>query len=79
MRAIKDFGLTIPQDISVVGFDNSDIAPFLDPPLTSVAQPFYEMGAKACECLIQVIEGKREGKPISEVMPGQLVVRGSVV
>ncbi|MDR3592514.1 MAG: LacI family DNA-binding transcriptional regulator [Negativicutes bacterium] len=78
MRAVKDFGLSIPGDISVMGFDDSDIAPLLDPPLTTVAQPFYKMGAKACEQLIKVIEGKRRPKPKIDVFPAKLVVRGSV-
>lgn len=79
MRAIKDSGLSIPQDISVMGFDNIDIAPLLDPPLTTVAQPFYKMGAKACEQLIRIIEGKRRSKPKIETFPAKLVIRGSVV
>ena len=78
MRAIKDAGLKIPGDISVIGVDNSDIAGFLDPPLTTVAQPFYEMGAKACEKLIRIIEKKRRVGSKVEVFPAQLVVRDSV-
>jgi len=79
MRAIKDFGLTIPKDISVMGFDNIDIAPLLDPPLTTVAQPFYKMGATACEQLIKIIEGKRRLKPKIDVFPAELVIRGTVI
>jgi LacI family transcriptional regulator len=79
MRAIKDFGLSIPRDISVMGFDDIDIAPLLDPPLTTVAQPFYKMGARACEQLIKVIEGKRRSKPKIDVFPAKLVIRGSVI
>lgn len=78
MRAVKDFGLKIPDDISVIGFDDSDIAALLDPPLTTVAQPFYEMGVRACEKLIRLIENKRRLRPRVEVFPAKLVVRKSV-
>lgn len=78
MRAVKDFGLKVPDDISIVGFDDSDVAAFLDPPLTTVAQPFYEMGVKACERIIRMIESKRRSRPRVEVLPARLVVRGSV-
>jgi LacI family transcriptional regulator len=78
MRAVKDFGFKIPDDISVVGFDNSDIAALLDPPLTTVAQPFYEMGVRACEKLIGLIEKKRRSRPRVEVFSAKLVTRASV-
>lgn len=78
MRAVKDCGLKIPDDISVVGFDNSDIAALLDPPLTTVAQPFYEMGARACTKLINLIENKRHSRPRVEVFSAKLICRGSV-
>lgn len=78
LRAVKDFGLRVPEDISVVGFDNCDMAPFLDPPLTSVAQPFYDMGVKACERLIKLIEAKRRPKPKIDIFPAKLVIRKSV-
>lgn len=78
LRAVKDFGLKVPEDISVIGFDDSDIAALLDPPLTTVAQPFYEMGVKACEKLIKLIESKRRSRPKIDVLPAKLVIRGSV-
>ncbi|KYZ76958.1 LacI family transcriptional regulator [Anaerosporomusa subterranea] len=78
LKAVKDCGFRVPDDISVIGFDDSDIAAFLDPPLTTVAQPFYEMGVKACEKLIRLIESKRRSRPKVEVLPARLVVRDSV-
>lgn len=79
MRAVKDYGLSVPGDISIMGFDNLDFAPLLDPPLTTVAQPFYEMGAKACERLISMIEEKQTEKPRIDVLAAQVIVRGSVI
>lgn len=78
IRAIKDFGLAIPDDISVMGFDNIDIAPLIDPPLTTMAQPFYEMGARACKRLIKIIEAPKKPRPRTEVLPAELIVRRSV-
>lgn len=77
-RAIKDCNLSIPGDISVIGFDNSDISAFLDPPLTTVAQPFYEMGSAACKKLIALIEKKKRNGPKTELLPAHLVIRQSV-
>ena len=75
--AIKEEGLEIPEDISVVGFDDSQIALFLYPSLTTVYQEKSGMGKKAAELLIESIEGK-----ISHIeqiyLPTRLVIRDSV-
>ena len=79
IRAIRDAGLQVPQDISVMGFDNLDFSNQIDPPLTTVAQPFYEMGVRACRRLIHLIESGRSGRSKIEVLPAQLVIRKSVI
>ena len=79
IRAIRDMGLRVPQDISVMGFDNLDFSTQIDPPLTTVAQPFYEMGVRACLRLIDLIEKGRTKRPKIEVLPAQLVIRKSVI
>jgi len=79
IRAIRDMGLRVPQDISVMGFDNLDFSAQIDPPLTTVAQPFYEMGVRACRRLIQLIEKGQYGRAKVEVLPAQLVIRKSVI
>jgi LacI family transcriptional regulator len=78
IRAIRDMGLRVPEDISVMGFDNLDFSAQIDPPLTTVAQPFYEMGVRACRRLIDLIEKGRTNKPKVEVLPAKLVIRKSV-
>ncbi len=60
IQVIKRYGLKIPDDIGIVGFDDRRFCKYLDPPLTSVYQPKYEMGAKATELLIKIIEGEDE-------------------
>ena len=50
--ALKERGLRIPQDVSVVGYDDREIAQFMRPPLTTVVLPHYEMGVQAAATLI---------------------------
>jgi DNA-binding LacI/PurR family transcriptional regulator len=75
MRQIRDCGLRIPTDISVVGFDDLYISQYLDPPLTTVRQPMREMGRMAMESLLQIFAGAESGHDIK--VPGELIVRRS--
>jgi len=58
MEAIYDAGLKIPEDIAIVGFTDDKQDKLLNPPLTTVHQPAYEMGKRATQILIDLIEGK---------------------
>ncbi len=55
MKAIKDLGLEIPKDISIVGFDDIPLAEYTTPPLTTVQQDFYERGKDAVSLLYKMI------------------------
>lgn len=55
-RAAADLNLSIPGDVSVVGFDDSTIAGYLSPPMTTVMQPSYEKGIKAARVLLDLLE-----------------------
>lgn len=79
IRALKDRGLSVPEDISVMGFDNIDMVGLIDPPLTTMAQPFYEMGARACKRLIKIIESNRRPKVKIDMLSAEIVVRRSVI
>jgi diguanylate cyclase (GGDEF)-like protein len=68
-------GIHIPTDLAVIGFDNTREAEFLYPPLTTVNQLTSEIGKKAVECLIGLMEGKHE--PNRLIIPTQLIVRNS--
>ncbi|WP_299075322.1 LacI family DNA-binding transcriptional regulator [uncultured Paraglaciecola sp.] len=57
IHELKKHGLRVPQDISVVGFDNIKVSAFIDPPLTTIDQPTLEMGKKAVEVVMQQIKG----------------------
>ena len=56
LRAIRAFGLSVPHDVSVIGFSDHNFAHFADPPLTSIHQPFQEMGQQAMRRLMQAIQ-----------------------
>ena len=80
MQALKKRGVRIPEDIKVAGFDDVEISSFVDPPLTTVHQPLYNLGAEAARCLIEQISAKDRGidrKRIHRVLDTELVVRQS--
>ncbi len=74
--AIKEHGLTIPDDVALVGFDDVPLAHYVDPPLTTVRLPAYNLGYRAATLLTQLIGGE----PIEEkglLLQTELVVRRS--
>jgi DNA-binding LacI/PurR family transcriptional regulator len=75
-EAVRELGLEIPRDVSLVGYD--DLAPVavLQPPLTTLRTSFYEFGRLAAQLLLNLVEG-REAAPRKKVIEPALVVRGS--
>jgi len=59
MKRIKEAGLSIPEDISIIGYDDMDIARVVTPSLSSVKQPLDKVGELAAEELIRLVEGKK--------------------
>lgn len=57
IRAARQHGLTVPGDVSVVGFDDSPLIAFTDPPLTTIRQPVTAMGQAAVRALLEEIGG----------------------
>ena len=76
IRAARDAGLRVPADLSVVGFDDIVLAQYVTPPLTTVRQRVYEMGAAATELLIGILEGTATSRRV--VLDVELVERASV-
>lgn len=76
-RAVRESGLSIPQDISIVGYDDIEIASFLTPTLTTMRQPGFEFGLEAANILVRHLE---EGLklPAQVRRTPELVVRNSV-
>ena len=77
IRALHEDGLRIPEDISVVGYDDVPEAEFAEPPLTTVRQPMFEVGEIATRLLIQAVEHPDDYCPQELLLETELVVRHS--
>ncbi len=77
MRALRGMRLDIPGDVSVVGFDDIDFAPHVDPPLTTVHQPIRRKGEEAVHALLTVVERRGPAKPEHRYLETRLIVRAS--
>ena len=77
IRALKDAGLSVPGDVSVVGFDDIQSAAYATPSLTTVRQPLTEMGKRGAQVLLERIANREKTFPAEIVMTPELVVRES--
>jgi LacI family transcriptional regulator len=76
LRVLKAHGRRVPQDVSLMGFDDIPWATLVDPPLSTVSQPVRAIGRSAVELLHRRL-GAREGEPTHRVLPVEYVERGS--
>ena len=76
VKAVKAHGLRVPEDIGVVGFDNIQFSDIFEPSLTTVAQPFMEMGQRSMELLLKQINGETLTKK-QHVLDTRLIIRDS--
>ncbi len=79
LKALRQAGWQVPQDIALVGFDDIPIALAIEPALTTVRQPIERMGSMAVEVLLSVLEGSSEEEALAHriILPPELVVRAS--
>ncbi len=77
MRAIREQRLRVPGDVSVVGFDDVDLAQFSDPPLTTVHQPVHRKGEEAVRLLLEIIERRAPERLEHHRLETRLIVRAS--
>jgi DNA-binding LacI/PurR family transcriptional regulator len=76
MHIFKKNGLTIPEDIAVLGFNNEHVSKFVEPSLSTIDLPAYDMGAVAAEVLLhQIKHGNNE--PQRKLVKSRLIVRES--
>ena len=75
LRALTEQGLRVPEDISLIGFDDIEFCEYTTPPLTTIRQDRIAMGREAVQRLVALIEGTQEATPI--IIPTQLIVRKS--
>ena len=78
MLEAKNEHLDIPKDISIIGYDDVPSSSLIDPPLTSVRQPLFQIGKNGYARMVRFLEGKEEYKPNKLVYEPQLIVRSSV-
>ncbi len=75
IKAIKDSGLKIPDDISIVGFDDDYLSRYLNPPLTTITLPAAGLGSEAARLLIQMISEGEEVNPKRVILPSYFSIR----
>ncbi|EOX4933469.1 DNA-binding transcriptional regulator CytR [Vibrio alginolyticus] len=76
IQEAKKLGLRVPQDLSVVGFDDINFAQYCDPPLTTISQPRYEIGRQAMLMMLEMLKG-HDVHSGSRLLETNLVIRGS--
>ncbi|HVH66902.1 MAG TPA: LacI family DNA-binding transcriptional regulator [Gemmatimonadales bacterium] len=79
LRALRELGIGVPEEVSVIGFDGLDLLDYFPLPLTTVRVPKYEMGKRAAEILIRQIESRTPAtaEPEKVSLDAELVVRAS--
>lgn len=76
-RVVKEYGLRIPHNVAIVGFDDSEWSSLVTPPITVIDMPTYDLGKVAAEMLLKRIRGEETGEPKHVVLRCKLVIRGS--
>ncbi len=76
IRALQDLGLSVPRDVSVIGFDDIKVAAFNNPRLTTIRQPLSNMGRIAAQCVLSQLNGSEPFRKVIMVEP-ELAVRES--
>lgn len=76
MKVCLDMGISIPEDLSIAGFDNTELSSHMEVPLTTVEQDFHSIGEKAAEILVRNIESASHGSE-TVVLPVKLIERQS--
>lgn len=77
IQALKEHRLRIPEDVAVVGYDNIEISRYLDPPLTTIHQPKYQMGERAVEIFREIAHVPGAARDQKVILPPELMVRGT--
>ena len=77
ISTFEQAGIRVPGDISIIGYDNIELAPYFSPPLTTVHQPKRRLGKTAVEILMERMKDKNHARRVFEMAP-ELVIRKSV-
>lgn len=76
MRALREMGKHIPEDVAVVGCHNTDVVRYTDPPLTSIGFDMYRVGVLSAQRLLHLLDDPHQESTLT-VVPSRLIVRGS--
>lgn len=81
LHTLHEMGLSVPEDAGLLGFDDVELSSFMEPPLSTMSQPLYDLGAEAARSVIRQIRYKEENgrlpPPEQKLLPTRLVVRRS--
>ncbi|MBN1810323.1 MAG: LacI family DNA-binding transcriptional regulator [Anaerolineae bacterium] len=77
MRVLRNAGLRVPQDVAVVGFDDTPIASSVEPALTTMRQPIERLGAMAVDVLVNMLQNPSPQDAHRILIPAELIVRSS--
>jgi len=77
LSALRESGVRIPEDIAVAGFDDIPLARYMNPPLSTVRVPTYDLGTRAVEILLHGVEHKNDHTRRRERVPTEIVIRRS--
>jgi LacI family transcriptional regulator len=77
LEAASEMGLKVPEDLSVMGYDDQELSRYTHPPLSTLVLPNYEMGQRATEILLNIAAGGKSLRPRTVKINGPLVVRST--
>lgn len=77
LLAISELNINVPEDLGIVGFDDTDLAPLLKYPLTTISQPTYLIGVNSAQILMRRLQGKGKREKEIVILKPQLIVRES--
>ena len=72
LAACSKRGFSVPDNLSIIGFDDIDMAAYAIPPLTTIRQPRFDLGQRAMHMMLALLGGQ---EPQNQIVPGELVVR----
>jgi len=78
IRAFRDYGLRVPEDVSIVGFDDIQGAAYHNPSLTTIRQPLHNMGTTSARVLLERLRGKKDYQEQIAIVP-ELIIRESTI
>lgn len=77
ISAVNELGLRVPEDVSVIGFDDISLARFSTPPLTTIRQDTFQKGRLAADALVALIHGRDHATPMQIMLEASLITRNS--